>query len=356
MSIYKSKILQNQLAISQLDPLNFNMYVKEIHELNDKGQTKKLTGLYCETIKKAQNLKNEWQYKLAAMRDIGILMGSLARWDIDPIKIYPASSELLEYLGRSTNFPPRDTLIHYTLLNPEGKFTRSFTGLAEELYLIKSARIGLNDLILAIFLLNKLFNVNPQSPEFYRYCLSIQKYLENSLIKGIVLAVKNIHPSIFAQKLRPFYKEIEVDGKQYFGVSAITIPAFVFDHLLWSSQLKDDFMDSVKKTYLPYIDPEVRKLFIAFGNNEDLISRFIRLCQSQKKDPQIKCNYLALRKIISLLIKFRGPHIHLAKKSYSSEVKPSYKHGSGGVSFKMLDIFLDYTRTTRCKLDKVFRE
>src|SRR3954465_5927738 len=55
---------------------------------------------------------------VAAMRDLGIFLGSIKRHGVEPLEVVPELTPLLARLGARTDMVPRDTIFHYTLWNP----------------------------------------------------------------------------------------------------------------------------------------------------------------------------------------------------------------------------------------------
>lgn len=58
---------------------------------------------------------------LAAMRDLGLCLGSLKRHGVEPIAAVPQVEAPLVRLSRRTEMVPRDTVYHYGPWNPAGR-------------------------------------------------------------------------------------------------------------------------------------------------------------------------------------------------------------------------------------------
>lgn len=322
--------------VTGLDPLQFETYSSLIHLYNQERNTKALVQLLYQCLPTPDQL-DEFNYNesLAAMRDLGILMGSLKRHHIEPVDAVPELEYVLLVLMVKTGLPPRDTLIHYTVWNPGDARIRTYTGLEDEKYLIESVRIAYPSLLEAIALLDQAYNMDVESTTFTNCCQLIRTKLEG-MVQGVVLAKRKVSPKLFADELRFYYDSIKVDyDKQYLGPGAVEMPMFVVDHILWSCDCTDTTYTNFKEGYLPYNLEAIRSIYHLYKNRESLVTKIERALMTIPS-AELQRSAMALLDIITVLKSFRMPHKKLAESAYSHQDDHHKQQGSGGYTVDIL--------------------
>ncbi|MHA4739889.1 monodechloroaminopyrrolnitrin synthase PrnB family protein [Dyadobacter sp. MSC1_007] len=354
-------------VIASLDPLNADGLIGQIPDLN---KNKDVNSLVFST----KNLMPSWPdlqefdyYQAnAAIRDIGILLGSIKRHGVEPYTVIPDLEAKMKHLATKTSMPPRDTLLHYTVWNPAGDRKRMYTGTADEHYLIDSVVTAIDPLVCAIYLLKELHYTPLHSGDFERICDQVVGHFQK-VIDGMVLARRNVSLSYFATELRLYFDPIMLDGREYLGPGAVEMPMFVFDQLLWSCDCDDVEYQIFKKTYLPYVHPEMRKIYIQYQNRDSLLGKCYKniVKKNIDFDPSVYTSMRALRMCFQQLKSFRMPHKKVAEEAYAhtsgehhgcdhvkNSISQDYRaNGSGGYSPDILSNIVKLTNQKTAKLD-----
>src|SRR5690606_36101278 len=244
-----------------LDPLSADNKLTLLPELNKSRDIKGLVQMLSDLVPSvAEASQSDYFQAAASIRDIGMVLGSLKRHGTEPEHMVEDLDTILRILGEKTDLPPRDTLIHYTVWNPDGDRLRTYTGTDDEKHLIESVKIAMAPLVQAIKDLRDLYFLSPSSEAFPQLCEKVRENLEK-MVKAIVHAKKNVSTYYFATELRLYFDPITLGGKEYLGPGAVEMPLFVFDHLLWGADVFDDEYVQFRNTYLPYVLPEMRVIF-----------------------------------------------------------------------------------------------
>jgi monodechloroaminopyrrolnitrin synthase len=239
-------------------------------------------------------------------------------------------------LGEKTDLPPRDTLIHYTVWNPDGERLRTYTGTDDEKHLIESVKIAMSPLVQAIKDLKELYFISPESEDFSLLCERVKDNLEK-MVKAIVHAKRNVSTYYFATELRLYFDPITLNGREYLGPGAVEMPLFVFDHILWGSDCFEEEYIKFKQTYLPYILPEMRIIFNEFSGSKSLLTQMSSMLEHAPTfDHNVFQSIKKIKELCLLLKSFRMPHKKMAEESYNHDGENTRKQGSGGYQTDIL--------------------
>jgi hypothetical protein len=332
--------LSDAKAIQELDPLGFDKNIGLLHQLNRNGDTQEIIQLLYRSLPMPDTLDvYSYQESIAAMRDLGIFIGILKKHGIEPVEVIPELEYVLLVLMVKTDLPPRDTLLHYTIWNPDGERIRTYTGLQDEMCLVESVKIALPDLVESITQLEALHHIDLYGAEFELKCLQLREKME-SMVRGIVHAKRNVSPSVFANELRFYYDPIKVDyNKSYIGPGAVEMPMFVFDHLLWNCDCRDEEYTAFKEGYLPYSLRFVREIYWRFKDKPSLLTR---VKDNLQQSPSIQ-HYRAAQALLDLctvLKSFRMPHKKMAEQAYAHSDDHHRSNGSGGYTVDVLQLII----------------
>lgn len=333
-SVRKTKI---DNYISSLDPLCADEKFKLLPDLNRNRNTKELIIMLSGILPSVPEiLQFDYYQAVAAVRDIGIVLGSLKRHGIEPEYSVADLGVKLKLLGEKTDLPPRDTLIHYTVWNPDGERLRTYTGTSDEKHLIESVKIAMTPLVHAIKDIRDLYFIAPASEEFSILCEKVKDNLEK-MVKAIVHAKKNVSTYYFATELRMYFDPITLDDREYLGPGAVEMPLFVFDHILWGADCEEEEYVKFKNTYLPYVLPEMRVIFNEFSGSKSLLTKISSILDQAGSFDQTTLHSVKRLKELCLLLKsFRSPHKKLAEESYNHEGETNRQKGSGGYQTDIL--------------------
>jgi monodechloroaminopyrrolnitrin synthase len=308
--------------VQAADPLQADAACAMLPELNraaDVAALAKALRAFLPALTEATDVVNA----TAAMRDVGIFLGSIKRHGVEPLTAVPQLQPHLVRLGALTDMVPRDTIFHYTLWNPRDARQRMYTGDAEETHLIESVRMVLPDLRLAAALCVQLMDT-PTIPLFEQLTAHLRPMVESMLF-----VKRSVSPEFFTHQLRPYLEDIVVGETRYFGPAAAQLPMWLFDLALWGARSDGDYQ-RFWEGLVPYALPEWRALHDRWRDREPLAQVVT--------DPIARD---ALADAIAVLVKFRGQHLSIAKQAYS--VASRYEAGSGGGSVALLRQILDRT-------------
>lgn len=342
-NILSTENLEEQdLWIANADPLNFDAQLQRLHMLNRHAATGELIDLLHNLLPHPVTLIDfDYYNAAAAMRDLGMVMGSLKRHGIEPVEAVPELDYILDILSEKTSLPPRDTLLHYTVWNPDQPRLRTHTGTTDEEQLIYSVKIAMQPLVKAIYHLADLYYIPLENPAFLKVCEKVAGNFE-AMVKGVVNAKKNVSPYFFANELRYYFDPIQLYGKEFLGPGAVEMPVFVFDHILWSADCEDAVYTQFKTSYLPYILPQIRNIYYQFCDKNSLITKICDELQSHPALTQEKIMAVnAILKLCNLLKSFRMPHKKIADKAYSYAQEGNRTKGSGGYAPEILAHILE---------------
>lgn len=327
--------------VHRLDPLKFDPHIQRLHQLNLNREVNEISVLLKYLL---SGLKNpdclSTEEGLAVMRDVGIFIGILRRMEIEPVHQVPELLPVLLAISDKTGLPPRDTLLHYTLWNPDGERMRTYTGASDEKDLIRSVKLSYPDLLLAIIMLDKLY-ANPFSGEEFDSTCDVIRDSIHAMIDGIVHAKRHVSPAFFANELRFYYDPVIVDRfEPYMGPGAVEMPMFLFDHILWNCDLDDEVYSAFKESFLPYNFEFIRKLYYQYKGKPSVWSIIIENLRKAPSKETLSAAEAVLN--FSYILKgFRKPHKRLAEQSYAYKQDFNRSTGSGGYSVDILDRILD---------------
>lgn len=323
--------------IARLDPLGMDEELKKLPGLNSCGDTDDMVQMLYRNLPIPMVLNSfDYSESIAAMRDIGMLLGSLKRHGVEPVEAVPELDYILGELSHKTDLPPRDTLIHYSSWNPSGERMRTYTDTEDEKYLIQSVQLAMHPLLDAIYGLIRLYHTDLDDPGFSELCEEVNENFR-AMVDGIVLAKRKVSPKVFANELRFYFDPITLYGRAFIGPGAVEMPVFVFDHILWSSDSDDPEYNEFKTTYLPFVLPEIREIYYDFAHRDPLVKWIRQELEQEQRFSLEKANAAkAVLRLFTTLKSFRKPHKKIADKAYEQQDDHHRSKGSGGYSTLML--------------------
>ncbi|MCD0444091.1 DUF1864 family protein [Glycomyces sp. A-F 0318] len=277
---------------------------------------------------------------LAAMRDLGLLLGSIKRHGVQPLPEVPGLETVLVELGRRTEMIPRDTVHHYTEWNPLGPRQRMYTGDPQETVLMGGPRASIPELGQALERCAALADTDVADPAFAPLLQELGDHLA-AFETVIADVVARVSPEFFAQQMRPYYEEVAVAGRDWLGPAAAHVPLYLADLALWASDDNDPAYEAFLEESAEHTLPAWRGLVRQWRDRPSIVRR---LREAAEPDPAPWGAHLtALHRVMRSLVVFRGRHLGIARKAYKEEVR-LYELGSGGGSIGLLQSILDLTR------------
>ena len=351
------KILQLQAKIQSLDPLGADAIFAHLPTYNTMRNVQGLidvTRSVLPTLETVAHFDQEEAH--AAMRDLGMLMSAIKRHGCEPCRAIPALESVMMLLGEKLKTVPRDTVVDYSLWNPDEPRRRRYTSTADETALIESVQLALHHLYLAIDAMEKVLTVELLSPEFVTYCTELNSHLE-FMVVAIVRTIKQVSPQTFAHQLRVFWEPVEIGGVKYDGAGAAQLPLCIIDHFVWASDRADSLYKSYSAHTLQYVACELRQLYEAHATRPSFTTQLgAALAHRVSFTPLQKEALLSVSQILATLIKFRQPHKKLASVTYEERYKidPTVV-GSSGHRPEILPHIVDLTRYARASLMEQYK-
>ncbi|MFC8080962.1 monodechloroaminopyrrolnitrin synthase PrnB family protein [Streptomyces sp. NPDC057307] len=282
---------------------------------------------------------------LAAVRDLGLLLGSLKRHGVEPLAAVPEALPVLRELGHRTDMVPRDTVHHYTTWNPLGDRQRMYTGDKMEGHLQNAVRMVFPALVAALDSCTELAGLEPYDPRFAATLDRTGQHVQ-AMVDSIDFTVAQVTPEFFARGLRPYFEEIDVAGRDYLGPAAAQVPLWLVDLTLWQCDRSSPEYDAFLDESVLYSLPSWRAFHAAHRGTTSAVSKLsaaISWESTPRLPPVLAASAVALERVLRILKTFRARHIGIARKAYSDELR-LYDAGSGGAPIALLRSVLDLTR------------
>ncbi|MCC9308821.1 DUF1864 family protein [Kitasatospora sp. RB6PN24] len=332
-------------AVATADPLGADPVLATLPEVNEQGDLRRLAAILADLGEAAARTEPVTPVdRLAAMRDLGMTLGSFKRHGVEPLAAVPAVEPLLLRLGQTTDMVPRDTVFHYGAWNPRGARQRMYTGDFEEDVLIESVRLGAMGLERSALALAELDCLEPADPQ---YADSLARAVEGlTVLPDQIGRVAELVPpaQFFMVRLRPYMEDVVVGGRSFYGPAAAHVPLYLVDHLLWSSDRVDPEHAALQQGLLDYGLPEWGRIYRKRQGCESAVSQVVRalLTAGQEASPQVLAAGHAVAELLRSLVVFRGRHLRLVREAYT--IESPYTTGSAGAAPEVVKMVLDLTR------------
>ncbi|MEP0984302.1 monodechloroaminopyrrolnitrin synthase PrnB family protein [Ekhidna sp.] len=331
------------ITISNLDPLCADDIMKSIPKINEKGDIKSLSSIlqsFCSQI----DLDNFNHFeRLAAIRDVGIILGSLKRHNLEPIKCVPDIEPILIRYGQLTELPPRDILYHYTVWNPNNGRLRKYTNHHQEPDLIDSIRISIPHIRKATRLLITLMDIDPHSLESLETAFEIDSELR-LFLNGLAHAKETVDPGVFINEFRPFFEPITVNNQEHGGPGAVTMPLHIFDFLLWGTSDKSKMVQDFTSDYVPYNTKDFRIAYKNVLGKPSYLDIIERAFEETNHKKIIYPLIYAVSNWFKRINGFRMSHYKYAIQAYDGEYYHNFETGSGGHTTSDLNLLSEITK------------
>ncbi|NED07489.1 DUF1864 family protein [Streptomyces sp. SID6648] len=340
--------------VAQLDPLSLDVELRDLHRMNAAADVGALARALGDALPTQQRIAGFTLTEcLAAMRDLGMYLGSLTRHDVVAFDAVPDAAGPFELLGRRTRMVPRDTVYHYTCWNPPGGRERLYTGDPMERGLIDAVRTCVPELARAIEIGRALEEADPHSAgQAGAWASFVECVTVVDTVMRAVLA--NVSHEFFARELRPYFEDVCLAGRTYMGPAAAHVPLFLIDLLLWASDGGSEEYLAFCDELVPHTLPDWRERYGEWRERPSLVTRFTAVALGEQPLSPEEARHVqegtrALGEALRALTAFRGKHLVMARRAYQEELRV-YALGSGGGSTELLDEIIALTRRTRTRI------
>lgn len=325
-----SQIVKKHKEISTLDPFGIDHELALLPEINSNKDINKLKTILS-IIADKSNLIEQANFTTshAMLRDVGFVVSSLRRFDIQICEEDKIIERALLLLGAKTNSIPRETSYHYGICNPSDNRQRTFTNFPDEIHLINGVRFFAADLeeILSA-LIDAYCKVEENEKITDHQINSMVKSLQSSF-QRVGEELKNIDPQIFSRELRPYFDPIIISGKEYVGPGGGQVPLLIIDNLLFAFNLPSTHIYNIfSEEGVNFLPEELRLIFEEFKNKKT----FVELSMNKKHNSA----KILLNQLLNELIKYRQVHYNVAKRALNEQNQGNYQTGSAGYRIQMV--------------------
>ncbi|MFB6891661.1 monodechloroaminopyrrolnitrin synthase PrnB family protein [Kitasatospora sp. NPDC056327] len=337
-------------AIRELDPLAADALCLDMRRHNDRADVPALVEALRRIVPSLDDVAGYTvEACVAAMRDLGMFLGSIKRHGPEPVPLAPEALPVLLELGRRTDMVPRDTVHHYTTWNPTGGRQRMYTGDIQEAYLQESVRMVFPHLREGLELSERLSGADVADPKFAVLTDELTAHVE-TMVASIDMVVANVGPEFFARILRAYFEEITVDGRVLLGPAAAQVPLWLIDQAIWAADNSEPEYEEFLRDSVPYSLPRWRELYGRWTDVPSVVSRLVEAYgddpeEAERRIPALRQSAEGIARLLRVIVVFRGRHLGIARKAYDADLR-LYPVGSGGASVDLLRQIIDLTRAT----------
>ena len=216
---------------------------------------------------------------------------------------------------------------------------------------IDSFTEGMNSLIVTLAALE---TVQTMSLENGRYSLLLKEAVFGfqKMSESILNVRKHITPDFFTHKLRPFFEPKTVRGKTYFAAGGAQMPVTVVDLILWGVEDSDRVYVGYRSENLRYLprfyQAEVESIF-QFPSIQQAVSLEMGHDIPKNAKENVRSSLAALKEFADQIIRFRAPHLGVAKANM--KIRSAGSVGSGGYDIFILQHLIDRTKKFKTSME-----
>jgi monodechloroaminopyrrolnitrin synthase len=312
--------LHDDEMITSLDPLSADRGLANLPVMSQAGDPRPLVDLLrVLTARVGEVAALDLPRCQAVMRDLGMVLGSVRRLDLEPVEVVPEVEAVLLALSDRTGMIPRDTIHHLTRWNPSGSRERTYTGHNGERMLGVSVTTSMQHIVQAIEVCRQVRELDVDSHEFVLGATALAEHLR-ALENSVDITLSAVSPEFFSQTLRPFLQPIKVGGRTWFGPAAAHVPLPLVDLCVWAAGVDDrhylDFVRQIRDHGVAEWFP----LYDAWQTGPSLLERIERRFRAGGEiSAELRVGAQAVCRAMRALVRFRGKHRSLAHHSYTGD-------------------------------------
>lgn len=345
-------------AAAGLDPLGFDRLVPVLHGLNATRDVPGLLALLRDVLPEVADVVTRSEAeRLAVMRDLGLLLGSLRACEVEPVEAVPGLAEVLLALGAGSDMVPRDTLHHYVMCNPAGPRERTYTGDEMERMLVSAVRSSLPRVVSAVRVCERLLTLDPVTPDFAMAANEVVVRVR-AMRDAIDATTATVTPVYFAGTLRQYFEPILLAGRHYLGPAAAHAPLYLVDLALWAGDddtltYRDFWRESAE-----YGLPWWRALAEQWAHGPSVTTRLLEAAGTYREGDgalvRLRASAEAVGRALRGLVSFRGKHLTLARAAYEEDIG-RFPTGSGGGTVGLLTTITNLSRDNAALVNRLPR-
>jgi monodechloroaminopyrrolnitrin synthase len=338
-------VSDDDALIASRDPLGADADLARLGSMNEAGDAQAIVTLLRKLVGAAQGVEPRRADSLAAMRDLGIVIGSVKRHGLEPVDAVPPLERVLLALAARTEMIPRDTIHHITRWNPRGPRERTYTGQPSERMLGLAVRTSLPPLMAAVDLCGMLAAETVGTAAFAVHSVELAGHLR-ALENSIDLTTSAVTPEFFGRVLRPYLQEVRVAEASYFGPTAAHLPVSLVDLAVWASDRSTPAYRDQGRQLGAHGVAEWLPLYDEWSVKPSLVTRIADALHGTDRLPpghDLRVAAEALMRALRSLVVFRGRHFTLARRTYDTE-HTEFAQGSAGGDVDLLGEILTLTR------------
>ena len=356
--IYKMGRLLDQ-SVSDLDPFGLDGFFEfgftKFANASSSGEMLNFVEQHFSGISFANFMNLNEVSAMAATRDLGMLAAAFTKLGVR-ISDVPVLETMLLKLADKTYEVPSDTVFSYGPRNPSGKRRRTFTGSTEEEMFIQSFSGGMDGLIVALASLEVLQEMDLCDPMYAQYASEAVDGMR-SMVDAISAVRKIVTPEIFTFRLRPFFDPKTIGGRTYFAPGGAQMPISIVDLLLWGVGETDRVCLSYWNENHQYLPTSYRSKIQSISRGQSIICGVAQrmsqgVKEQQRANAQVSID--GLMSVVDQLIRFRAPHLGIAKANMKIRQKGAL--GSGGYDISILQHLIAKTQAVKSRLGKLRSE
>src|SRR5260370_18163392 len=225
--------------ISPLDPLGADSGLAQLPAWNESSDVNAIAAALADLVPAEAKAQALGPFEAcAAVRDLGMLLGSLKRHGVEPAEAVPSVVPALLTLGRVCGMVPRDTVYHYGPWNPAGVRQRRFTRDPNEDGLIHCVRAAAPGVEACIRALVDAQACEPDTALFAERCRHAARSAM-AMVDSINFPRMKVDVMFFARVLRPYFEAVTIAGQRAMEAPAPPLPLSLVDHFTWGSDCPD---------------------------------------------------------------------------------------------------------------------
>lgn len=301
--------------VREADPLSADMICARLPRINANRDVGALLCALRLLVRNAHGIAGYTMAEcLAAMRDLGFVLGSIRRYGVEPTHEVPQVVPVLVELGARTGMVPRDTVLHHSIWNPIGARRRTYTGDVQEQRLQDADRLAFPRFRALVELCDLLLQHEPVDSKFPVLLQALHHQF--AALTAEVPSPAKINPIFLRHCLQPFRREIQIAGRAYAGPSQAQLPIWLADEILWATDRGEPYYEDFRRETAGYTLPHWRGRHDGWSRTPSVTTRLLQLFAEQPAETDwlgsaLRASANELVALLSTMIEYREKQLRL---------------------------------------------